>query len=179
MANPPPPKMPTQPKKPVASWRLKLGKAIPWLFGLFALGALVQVFFAGYGIENLGAQGMDYHVTFAHVIEVLPLLILIVGFVGADWRAGVGGIVLLVQFQLQYVFLAGDYAVVHALHAANGAAMIVVAAAFAMRRIRRATPTPAPPAPAAAPRPMKPVVQGTPVTPRPPMPPTPPMPPQR
>src|SRR5688572_10891787 len=110
--------MPTTPKKPTALWRLKLGKAIPYLFGLFALGALIQVFFAGYGIENLGAQGMDYHVDFAHMIEFLPLIILIVGFVGADWRAGVGGIILLVQFQAQYFFLAGDYSAINALHAA-------------------------------------------------------------
>lgn len=132
--------MPAKPKKPVAPWRLKLGKAVPWLFTLFAAGALVQVFFAGYGIENLGAQGMEYHRGFAHVIEVVPLLIILVGFLGADWRGGVWGIVLFVQFQAQYAFLASDLAAVNALHAANGAAMLVVAAVMAHRGMRRVAP---------------------------------------
>lgn len=134
MANPPPPRMPPKPKKPTAAWRLKLGRIAPWLFLAFIVGALVQVFLAGYGIENLGAQGMDEHVLFAHVVEMIPLLIIIFGFVGADWRAGVGGVVLLVQFQLQYMFLMGLYAPVLALHAFNGVLMIVVAGVFLMRR---------------------------------------------
>src|SRR5687767_12384156 len=112
--------MPAKAKKPVAPWRLKLGKAIPYLFGLFVLGGLVQVFLAGYGIENLGAQGMGYHLDFAHILEMVPLLIVLVGFLGADWRAGVGGIVLFALFWAQYMLLEADQAVVIALHAANG-----------------------------------------------------------
>lgn len=166
--------MPAEPKKPIASWRLKLGKAIPWLFALFAMGALFQVFLAGYGIDNLGAQGMDHHRDFAHIIEFLPLIILIVGFVGADWRAGVGGIILLLQFQAQYFFLAGDYAAINALHAANGALMIAVSAGYAMSRLRGtpSRPTPAAPAPkpVASVRPAAPPLH-TPTSPRPPSPP--------
>ena len=144
--------MPEKPKKPVATWRLNLGKVPPWLFGLFVVGGLIQVFLAGYGIENLGDQGMDLHRAFAHVIEFVPLLILLCGFIGADWRAGVGGVVLLVQFQAQYAFLEGTYAPVLALHALNGVLMIVVATAFFARRLpwsKKSAPAPAarPPTP--------------------------------
>ncbi len=135
MANPPPPKMPAPPPKPTAPWRLKVGKAVPGLLAAFMVGGLLQVFLAGYGIENLGAAGMDAHVAFAHVIEFIPLLILIAGFVGADWRGGVGGVVLLVLFQLQYIFLEVGPAGVRALHAFNGAVMILVAAFLFVHRM--------------------------------------------
>lgn len=135
MANPPPPKMPPPPKKPTAPWRLKLGKAVPGLLAAFMVGGLLQAFLAGYGIENLGAAGMDAHVAFAHVIEALPLLVAIVGFVGADWRGGVGGVVLLALFQLQYVFLAFGPAEVRALHALNGVVMVLVAAGLFVHRM--------------------------------------------
>lgn len=173
MANPPPPKMPTPPKQPVASWRLKVGKAIPYLLGLFVLGGIIQVFLAGYGIENLGAQGMEYHITFAHILEGIPLLILIAGFVGADWRAGVVGIVLFALFWVQYLVLDSHYSAINAVHAANGALLILVAFAFMMRRLpRRAPPVAAasPPKPMVSVRPAAPPVQ-TPMTPRPPTPP--------
>lgn len=173
MANPPPPKMPAEPKKPTASWRLKVGKAIPYLFALFVLGGLFQVFLAGYGIDNLGAQGMDYHVAFAHFLEMLPLLIVIVGFLGADWRSGVGGIVLFALYFVQYMVLGSDHAAVNAVHAGNGALMILIAFGFLMRRLPMRSSAPAAPPPArpmVSVRPAAPPVH-TPTTPRPPTPP--------
>ena len=174
MANPPPPKMPAEPKKPIASWRLKLGKALPYLFALFVLGGLFQIFLAGYGIENLGDQGMDYHITFAHALEMLPLVIVIVGFLGADWRSGVAGIVLFALFFLQYMVLDSNHAAILAVHAANGALMTLIAFTFVLRRLPgRSGPTAAsapPPKPMVSVRPAAPPVH-TPTTPRPPTPP--------
>lgn len=172
MANPPPPKMPSPPKKGPAPWRLKLAKVAPWLFWLFVAGGVLQVYLAGYGIENLGDQGMAYHVDFAHALEMLPLLIIILGFLGANWRNGVGGVVLLGLFFVQYFTLEGTYAPVLALHAANGALLIGTAVVFALAgmRWRPAAATPPTPGPAAQPKPMP--LRATPTVPgRPPQPP--------
>lgn len=164
MANPPPPKMPAPPPKPTAAWRLKLAQVAPWLFWLFAVGGLAQAYLAGYGIENLGDQGMDLHVTFAHVLEMLPLLILILGFLGANWRNGVGGVVLLALYFGQYMAIDGvTYAPVLALHAANGVLLVVLAVVFALAGMRwrpaasasAPTPVPARPQPLARPPPPK------------------------
>ncbi len=169
--------MPGKPKEPTAAWRLKVGMVTPWLFAAFVIGGLIQVFLAGYGIENLGAQGMEYHGFFGGaVLHLLPLIIALVGFLGADWRAGVGGVVLMVQFELQFALLGGTYAPVLALHALNGVLMVVLATAFFFRRLPWAKKSVAAPASVAAPRPMvslRPAAPPlhTPNTPRPPTPP--------
>lgn len=127
MANPPPPKMPPPPKKPVAAWRLKVAKALPGLFAAFVVGGMLQVFLAGYGLDEVGYQGMDAHVGFGLILHFLPVLIAIVGFVGADWRAGVTGVVMAFMFELQFMFIGADQPGVRALHVVNGVAMILVA----------------------------------------------------
>ena len=50
-----------------------------FLSSIFVVGVLVQVFFAG-----MGAFGADwsYHVTFVHFLGPLPLLMVLVAFVG-------------------------------------------------------------------------------------------------
>lgn len=135
MANPPPPKMPAPPKKPLAPWRRQVGMAAPWLCFVFAVGGAMQAFLAGYGLAELGGQGLDYHVNFAHVIEFLPVLILAAGFIGADNRTGIVGVVLLVLFQAQYAFIQAGGPFVHALHPLNGVVMVVLAFAAFMRGI--------------------------------------------
>lgn len=141
--------MPAPPPKSPPAWRLKLARVTPWLYLLFLAGVLIQVYLAGYGIENLGAQGMDLHIDLAHAIEMIPLLIIVVGFLSIDWRAGVGGVVLLALFFGQYMSLGGLDARVLALHAFNGVLIAVVTMAFLMRRLPwKALPQPVPAKPA-------------------------------
>ena len=131
--------MPPPPPKPVAPWRLKVAKALPGLFAAFVVGGMLQVFLAGYGLGELGYQGMKAHVTFAHFVEMLPVLVILAGFLGADWRAGVTGIVLALLMQLQYLFLAFDQPGVRALHPVNGVALILVALVAFLHRWHKDT----------------------------------------
>jgi hypothetical protein len=122
--------------KPLPRWRKGFAAAVPWLAALFLCGLVVQVFFAGYGLVELGGRGMEWHLAFAHVIEIIPLLLILCGFLGADRFGGVLGIVLFVLFQLQYVFigLEGAPPTVRALHPTNAAVMVAVTMWLVLRR---------------------------------------------
>jgi hypothetical protein len=135
VANPPPPRMPVPPKKPVAAWRRKVGLAVPWLLATTVAALVMQIYLAATGL--LGApEYLDTHGLFANaVIRLLYTLLLIVGFVGADWRMGVVGVVLTVLLELQYAFIDAQAATIRGLHAANGAAMLVVASVALLRRL--------------------------------------------
>lgn len=144
MANPPPPKMRSPPKKPVASWRIQLGKAIPWLLAATVAALAIQVYLAGTGL--LGDAGyLEVHALFANaVIRLLFTLLIIIGFVGADWRVGVAGVVLTVLMELQYPFIGATPAVVRGLHALNGVALFGVALVMLLRRLPWSKPTAGP-----------------------------------
>ena len=135
MANPPPPKMPPKPKPPMPAWRLKVGKAIPWLLAATVGALLLQVYLAGAGL--LGADHiLETHSLFANaVVRLLFTLLLLVGFVGADWRIGVVGLALTVLLELQYGLIEAGDGGVRGLHAANGAIMILISAVALMRRL--------------------------------------------
>jgi hypothetical protein len=124
------------PPKPLPRWRRGFRAVVPWLSVLFLCGLVVQVFFAGYGLMELGGQGMEWHLGFAHVIELVPLLLILCGFLGADRFGGSVGIVLLVLFQLQYLFIGLEDAppTVRALHPTNAAVMIAVTMWLVLRR---------------------------------------------
>ena len=127
--------MPTPPKKPTAAWRLKLGKAIPWLLAATVSALLLQVWLAASGL--FGGEGyLDAHGLFANaVIRLVYTLIIVVGFVGADWRIGVVGIVLTVLLELQYPLIGAAEPAVAGLHAANGALMLAVALGALIARL--------------------------------------------
>lgn len=134
MANPPPPKMPPKPKKPTASWRLKVGLAIPWLLAASVVALVLQVYLAGAGLLG-AADYLETHKLFANaVIRLLFTLLILVGFVGADWRMGVVGIALTVLLEAQYGFIEAAAGEVRGLHAANAAVMIVITSVSLMRR---------------------------------------------
>jgi hypothetical protein len=72
------------------------------LSSTFVAGVLVQVFFAG-----MGAFGADwsYHVTFVHLLEPLPLLMVPAAFVGRlSWALRFLPLVLTVLIAAQYAF---------------------------------------------------------------------------
>lgn len=145
MANPPPPRMPAPPKKQTAAWRLKVGQAIPWLLATTVAALLIQVFLAASGL--LGAdENLATHELFANAaIRLLFLLILVVGFVGADLRVGIAGIVLTALLELQYALIDAEDGNVRGLHAVNGVAMLLVAFTLLLRRLPWvARPAPAP-----------------------------------
>jgi hypothetical protein len=125
---------PPEAPKPLPRWRKGFAAAVPWLAVLFLCGLVVQVFFAGYGLMEVGHQGMDWHLAFAHVIELIPLLLILCGFLGADRFGGVLGIVLLVLFQLQYVFISLETPTLRALHPTNAAIMVAVTMWLVLRR---------------------------------------------
>lgn len=121
--------------KPLPGWRRGFRAVVPWLAVLYLCGLVVQVFFAGYGLTQVGNQGMDWHLGFAHVIEFIPLLIILCGFLGADKFGGSIGIVLLALFQLQYVFIGvTGPPTVRALHPTNAAVMVAVTMWLVLRR---------------------------------------------
>lgn len=120
--------------KPLPRWRKGFRAAVPWVAALYLCGLVVQVFFAGYGLTELGHQGMDWHVAFAHVIEFIPLLVILCGFLGGDRFGGSIGIVLLVLFQLQYFFISAEAPTLRALHPTNAAVMVAVTMWLVLRR---------------------------------------------
>lgn len=97
---------------------------------VFVACILLQVFFAG-----MGAFGADwsYHVTFGHLLEPLPLLMVPVALLGRlSWglRLLPGGLVILIG--AQYV-LAGTAVPTAALHPVN-AVLILLIGLFMARR---------------------------------------------
>lgn len=126
-ARPPPPK--TLPK-----WRQGFRAVVPWLLASFLCGLVIQVFLAGYGLPLLGNQGMQYHVQFAGMLELVPLVILLAGFLGADKWAGIGGIVLAVQFSAQHALLASTNTILRALHPTNGVLMLLLTLGLLLHR---------------------------------------------
>lgn len=120
--------------KPLPRWRRGFAAVVPWLTALYLCGLVIQVFLAGYGLQDLGANGMEYHVAFAHVIEIVPLLLILVGFLGADRMAGVMGIVLFVLFQLQYAFVAASSDILRAMHPVNAVVMAGLTLALLLKR---------------------------------------------
>jgi hypothetical protein len=133
-----PPK-PAAPKGP-ASWRLKVGRALPWLLTALVAALLFQIALAGFGIfdEHYFSDGqsdsIDVHRLFIVVPEILALLVLIVGFVGADKASGIIGIALLVLMELQYFFIEGPADGVRGLHVLNGVAVFGLALGLLLHR---------------------------------------------
>jgi hypothetical protein len=87
------------------------------LASAFVTGVLVQVFFAGMGA--FGAN-WSYHVTFVHLLEPIPLLMVPAAFVGRlPWALRFLPLVLTVLIGVQYAF-AHAAVPAAALHPVNG-----------------------------------------------------------
>lgn len=96
----------------------------------FVVCVLVQVFFAG-----MGAFGADwsYHVTFGHLLEPLPMLMIPVAFVGRlSWGLRLLPLLLIVLIGAQYA-LASVAVPAAALHPVN-ALLILLIGLFMARR---------------------------------------------
>ena len=125
------------------TWRVGFAKVVPWFLAAFLCGLVIQVFLAGYGLGELGHQGMEAHVQFAGVLELVPILIAVFAFLGADKWAGWGGVVLAVQFSLQHALVAMTDPVLRALHPTNGVLMLLLTLGLLLHRPMWHKPPPA------------------------------------
>ena len=134
---PPPPPGPKQ----SAAWRLKVGKAVPWLFLVFLGGVVMQIALAGAGLlgdDGYWASGrsdfLDAHVMFVHILELFPLLFILTGFIGADRQAGWAGVVLFLLFGAQYALIEQE-GVVRSFHVLNALVIFTLALLMTLSRI--------------------------------------------
>ena len=102
------------------------------LAALFTGGIVLQVFFAGAGVL-VSPQYFALHTNVGHMIELLPMLLLIVGLVARlPWRLVGLSALGVVLFMMQYFFLYGigpitGVAGLRALHAVNALALFWLA----------------------------------------------------
>jgi hypothetical protein len=126
---------PEKPSRKVVRVRLSVATRLARVFYAFlsvalAAGVLFQVFFAG-----MGAFGADwsYHVTFAHFLEPLPLLMVPAAFVGRlPWTLKLLPLGLVIVIGAQYA-LAHAAVPAAALHPVNGF-LILLTSLFIARR---------------------------------------------
>lgn len=86
---------------------------------LFVAGVVTQVFLAGLGVL-VGPRYFGWHTTFAHVLEAVIVLMLLIAAVGRlGWREFGSTFLLLVIFTAQYVFIHGMSGPARALHLVN------------------------------------------------------------
>jgi len=108
----------------------RIGYAV--LSSVFVVCVLVQVFFAG-----MGAFGADwsYHVSFVHLLEPLPLLMVPVAFVGRlSWGLRLLPLALVVQIGAQYAF-ANAAVPAAALHPVNALLILLIGLLLARRAL--------------------------------------------
>jgi hypothetical protein len=106
------------------------GLSYAFLSTAFVAGVLIQVFFAG-----MGAFGADwsYHLTFVHLLEPVPLLMVPVAFVGRlPWGLRLLPLSLVFLIGVQYAF-ANATVPAAALHPVNGF-LILLTSLFISRR---------------------------------------------
>ena len=96
--------------------------AFPFVAGLFAVCAIIQVFLAGLGVFD-DASAFVTHRDFGYMISLLPIVLVVLALVGGMPRryAGLSGL-LFVLFLLQSVFvqMRDSMPAVAALHPLNG-----------------------------------------------------------
>ena len=127
--------VPGKPSRKVVRVRLSVAARLARVFYVFlsstlAAGVLFQVFFAG-----MGAFGADwsYHVTLAHFLGFLPLLMVLAAFVGRlPWVLKILPLGIVILIGAQYA-LAHAVVPAAALHPVNGF-LILLTSLFIARR---------------------------------------------
>ena len=105
---------------------------------LLVVGLLVQVFLAGMGIFD-DASSFATHRDFGHLLEILPVILLVTAIVAGygRWRALAGvGLLALLFLQTILVLQRDSAPVVAALHPVNGFLLLLAAAIVAMDSMR-------------------------------------------
>jgi hypothetical protein len=96
--------------------------AFPFVAGLFAVGAIIQVFLAGLGVFD-DASAFITHRDFGYMLSLLPIVMAVLALVGGLPRRFAGlSALLFVLFILQSVFVAmrDSTPAIAALHPLNG-----------------------------------------------------------
>lgn len=97
------------------------------LVGLFAVGVVFQVFFAGLGVL-VDPSYFGWHTTFAHMLELILLASPVVGLFGrVGWRSSGLNALLFILFGMQYFFMYGLQGPLRALHVVNALAIFWLA----------------------------------------------------
>lgn len=98
-------------------WRWVMRKVAAWLNLILLVCVVIQVFLAGAYL--FGGMTIDAHINFVHLFEMIPLLLILFGFLGRNKWMGIGGIVLFVLIAAQYAVIAigGMVAAAHAVNA--------------------------------------------------------------
>ena len=97
-------------------------RAFPFVAGLFAVGAIVQVFLAGLGVFD-DPSSFATHRDFGYLLELIPIVMLVLALVGGMPRRFAGMSALLFGlFILQSVFVGmrESMPAIAALHPLNG-----------------------------------------------------------
>jgi hypothetical protein len=100
---------------------------------LLVVGLVVQVWLAGRGVFD--TTGFDPHRSFGFTLSLLPVLLLILGVVGAmGRRVGWLAFAIFVLFIAQSVLVAvkGSYPAIAALHPVNGFLILLLAIVVAL-----------------------------------------------
>lgn len=138
-----PPTAETSSRPRTAPVRAGVGRAYLGLAGLFLLGVVMQAFLAGAGMFVSGTW-MAWHEALGHLmtspIPLIPLLLLILGFVGrlprADkWLSAL--LLFLAMVQPVVLYLRGVLPILSALHPVN-ALLLFVLPIWLIVRVRRA-----------------------------------------
>lgn len=107
---------------------------MPYLLFALAAGLLMQAYLGGAGFMADGAY-FAAHKRFVHYVELLPMLLMLCGFLGGDKRAGWGGVAVFVLIQAQYALIyAPVEPLVRSLHVANGILAFGIAVFLLARR---------------------------------------------
>ena len=107
--------------------------AFPFVAGLFAVCAIIQVFLAGLGVFD-DPSSFATHRDFGYVIELIPIVMLVLALVGGMPRRFAGLSALLFGlFILQSVFVAmrESMPAVAALHPLNGFLILAISVLLA------------------------------------------------
>jgi hypothetical protein len=121
-----------------------LVRGFRWFYWLCAslvvVGIILQVFFAGASLLVDGSYLITHRI-FAHIVELVIFVLLLVGLpTRFSWRIQGLGLLLLLLMFLQYVFLYAvpntGFPVLRALHAVNALAMFWLALILAQRTWR-------------------------------------------
>jgi hypothetical protein len=128
------------------TWRyLFAGSAV-----LFALGVVVQIFLAGFGISRLGSQGMQAHIDFGYMLSLVPILPLVLAWAARAGRQTIVmcAVLLIVTFVQTLLPLPRDGVPwISALHPLTAFVVLGLAIMVARRAIDLARTEPAPATP--------------------------------